>query len=452
MKMDAEWMKRMNLVDFLSSHYGLKFRRSGKVWKACSPFTDETKPSFTVHRKGNGHWLFKDFSGGGGPGGSIIDFVMLKENFSDTGKAIAHIRSLVEPSRSPRVVEARKDANGEKVREEQYDLPTMYEAIARNDAGASRHYLADRGIGEELVERLSREGLLLHNRHEGKSWCCFVVRDRSGTLKCLDNHEIGGDGKFVLGRKHVFSLDFDKLSESERVYVTEGIIDYLSMKEMLPPAEVGFALLGNQPIIEAELIGGCHELVLALDDDHGGTSGMFSLQERFPEKEIRVYDLEGNKDPNELLRTIKGRKRHDLSRERKMELYREFHMSENRSDLARKWGLDRTYLYDIIRECEGSMAEGLSAHKRGRPSSEPRTLAEALEQLKLMERERRHEAREKERWMVRSEFLKLRLKWSEIEVAEMRGEITAEEAESGKEVKKKRQLKKNEQGGGSPVD
>ena len=79
MDRSVDALKQVNLVDFLSRHYGLEFRRQGAAFACRSPFTEDRRPSFFV-RLVKGHWLFKDFSSGAG--GTIFDFVRMKERLS----------------------------------------------------------------------------------------------------------------------------------------------------------------------------------------------------------------------------------------------------------------------------------------------------------------------------------------------------------------------------------
>ena len=77
-----ETYKQVNLVEFLTEHYGLKFKKSGSGYVAGSPFGADKKPSFFVRQLGS-HWLFKDFSSG--LNGSIIDLVGHLEQLSGVG-------------------------------------------------------------------------------------------------------------------------------------------------------------------------------------------------------------------------------------------------------------------------------------------------------------------------------------------------------------------------------
>ena len=434
MESRIEGLKRLDLVDFLSRNYGLRFRRIGKQFVCPSPFTEENRPSFFV-RLVEGRWLFKDFSSGFG--GSIIDFVQRKEGFGSIRDAWVHIVGLISPAMMCEGRLEPMDLSGKGP--ESYDVGDLYCRFKEEDVSVCRDYLLGRGISEGLVRALIREGELLHNRYKGRSYCCFAVRDAEGGLQCLDNHRIDGPEKFVLGRKSIYTRDWEVLSRSEEVFVCEGIIDYLSVKTMEDDNLSGIALLGNRLNFDPALLGNARVLISALDHDHGGYGAFYELGKQYPDKRIEPYDLEGRKDPNELLMAIKEGKGRRLSAEKKLKLYQEFIQTENKAELARKWGVDRSYMYEIARECEKSLLETLEGRKPGRkPGGKPATLDEAWERIKELEKQYEQEATEKELLYCRSEFLKLRLEWSEAEAAELRGEVVDE----GKGRVGKRQIKK----------
>jgi hypothetical protein len=88
----------------------------------------------------------------------------------------------------------------------------------------------------------------------------------------------------------------------------------------------------------------------------------------------------------------------------------------------------------------------LSDRKPGRPpKGKPATLEEALQRLEELEKQYVREATEREKQYCRSEFLELRLKWAEIEAAELRGETVNEEKgpERKHQAKKKRKNKRS---------
>jgi transposase InsO family protein len=270
-----------------------------------------------------------------------------------------------------------------------------------------RRYLLERGIKPELVEELISDGTVVHNRHEGRSYCTFAVRDKTGQLKCLDNHAVEGSGKFVLGSKSPFSREWEALEHAKVVFLTEGIIDYLSVKTLEGTPPPGLALLGNQLCFAPALLEQAEVLLSAMDDDRGGNSAVLDLKITYPDKEVRIYDLEGYKDPNELLVAVRSGKGRRLSPERKMQLYREFQLAENKAELAARWGIDRSHLYEIVRDCEAALVGALASRKVGRPpKGKPTTLAEALERIEQLERQYEQEAtrREEQAYMLYHEL------------------------------------------------
>jgi DNA primase len=448
--MDArvEALKQVNLVEFLTEHYGLEFRRRGAAFACRSPFTEDSKPSFFV-RLVRGHWVFKDFSSG--TGGTIFDFVRMKENLGSFSEALSFIRRLLghcpvyQVKQSDSAADS-SDNTASSSSDRPYDVAALYERFRQEDPEVCRRYLLSRGIAGDLVETMIQDGTVVHNRHHGCSYCTFAVRDDQGDLKCLDNHAVDGDRKFVLGSKSPFSLEWQEVKRARTVFLTEGIIDYLSVKTLERQPPPGMALLGNQLCFELSILERAEVLLSAMDDDRGGNSTVLDLKEAYPEKEVRIYDLEGYKDPNELLVAVRSGKGRRLSPEKKLDLYREFQQAENKAELAARWGIDRSHLYEIVRACEAALVGALASRKPGRPpKGKPATLAEALERIQELEAQYEQEATEREELYCRSELLALRLKWAEIEAAEARGEKVdeAKGPEKRAHVKKKKKKRRS---------
>jgi transposase-like protein len=454
-----EEIKRLNMVEFLSRHYGLDFSKGGVSappvgavggqYRCLSPFNDEHNPSFFV-REVNGHWLFKDFSSG--HGGSLIDYVQHKEGFDKVSEALSYIEHLLGveaggcsecsegassrlPSSTVSTPPSTSSISSIRKPSDVYNVEEIYNKLLRNDVMHSREYLLERSINPEVVDHLCRGKLLVHNEYKGHSYCCFAVFNAKGELCCLDNHQIGGDGKFVLGHKQPFSLDWSQLPLSERVFVTESIIDYLSIKTLEGFDFRGVALLGNVLNFSSELFGSAREVVSALDGDRGGFRAFLDLEEKYSDRDrvIGVYDFGDSKDANEYLQKRKERQRGKrLSAEDKLSLYRDFQRSENKLEVASRWGINRSYMYEIVKECEEFIVLGFSGRRVGRkPEGEPETLQEARERLKELEGENRRIDEERERYWVRSEFLKVRLKWAEQETGEPGGKHGEEESDAG---------------------
>ena len=430
-----ETYKQVNLVEFLTEHYGLKFKKSGSGYVAGSPFGADKKPSFFVRQLGN-RWLFKDFSSG--LGGSIIDLVGHLEQLSGVGAILRRLEQLAGGHCTSVAVEEKPSET-----RRGYDVDQLYHSFCGQDPDVCRRYLISRGIDTHLVETLIADGEVVHNCYQGKSYCCFAVRDGSGSLQCLDNHEIDGSGKFVLGPKHVYSRDWQELPHASEAFITEGIIDYLSMKTLEGKKIAGIALLGNQLIFDPDLLSGCTRIISALDEDRGGTAAFVDLVDCYPDKEVTQYPLRNYKDPNELLQS--GSRFRRLSPEEKLSLYRTFQRSDNRSELAREWGLDRSHMYAIVRDVEEMVISGLSSRRPGRrPMDQPQTIPDAWQQIDELKEQNRNLSLERDETICREEFLKLSLKWSEIEAAELRGEPFDEKTGvlKKKQIKKKRKRKR----------
>jgi DNA primase len=299
-----EALKQVNLVEFLSRHYGLQFRRRGAAFACISPFGEESIPSFFV-RQIDGRWLFKDFSSG--TGGTIFDFVRMKEKLGSFTEALIFIKRMM-PSSSFGYERGSPSRSGS-VATRRYNVNALYERFRQEDPGVCRQYLLRRAIHPALVEELVRDGTVVHNRYGGRSYCCFAVRDAAGALRCLDNHAVEGRRKFVLGSKSPFSREWKEVKRAQIVFLAEGVIDYLSVKtlECTPPP--GLALLGNQLSFERSLLERVEVLVSAFDGDRGGNSALAALTQRYPGTKIQIYDLKGYKDPNELLLSLQSGKK-----------------------------------------------------------------------------------------------------------------------------------------------
>jgi len=438
MKQAIEYLKRLNLAELLSRHYHMQFGHNGNVYASLSPFGEESEPSFFIKQESDGHWLFKDFSSG--YGGSIIDFVLLKENLKGVSDAIKHLQRLLNPNAGSNMpgVPAREITTAGKA----YDVNYIYDQIKDNNIDACGDYLLKRGILPSLVDQLIDEQIVLCNQHNNVSYCTFAVYDKAKDLRCLDNHQIDGTRKFVLGHKHLFSMDWPQLPTSSRIYICESIIDYLSIKTLDGVSSTGIALLGNQLNgYDLRFLNNAHTLVSCFDNDGGGFSGYLDLTEKYPEKQIEIYELQANqKDINDRLVSEKqSAAAQNLTAPDKLAIYQAFVRGDNRSQLASEWGIDRSYLYKIVKECEQIILSNFNDKLPGRKSANDvanKSAATSLiEQLKT---ENRQLARDKEYYYAKSEFSNLRLKWSEREVSELKGEKDEKKAHIKKKRNKKR--------------
>ncbi len=433
--MTIDESKQLNLVEFLIRHYGMEFNREGKRWSSFSPFKEERNPSFIVHCR-NGQWLYKDFSSDSG--GSIIDFIMHKEDISSPSEALGFINRIKGTGYRGMTIKQAAEKS-----ETAYDLDYVYRKIKSEDAGPAYEWLKRRGISASLNAELKKADIVRVNRKNGETYCCFEVRDESGKLRCLDNHQIGGRKKFVLGEKYLFTLDHERLNRSERVFVSEGIVDCLSILDIEGHDTASAALLGLTTKFLERRIPDAVEIISALDADDAGISKTLDLKESFPDKRVTAYDMEDHKDPNELLTAIRSQKRKSLSQDKRMELYEDYIRSENKSEVAGRWGVDRSYMYEIINDCRRFIQEGYVHRRPGRKlKNEPKNMKEAMDRIRELEREKNKAEAEKELYYARSELASVRLKYAELEAAELRGDTIRKSQTDEPRPNKKRHIKK----------
>jgi len=102
-------------------------------------------------------------------------------------------------------------------------------------------------------------------------------------------------------------------------------------------------------------------------------------------------------------------------------------------------------MYAIVRDVEEMVISGLSSRRPGRrPMDQPQTIPDAWQQIDELKEQNRNLSLERDETICREEFLKLSLKWSEIEAAELRGEPFDEKTGvlKKKQIKKKRKRKR----------
>ena len=134
-----------------------------------------------------------------------------------------------------------------------------------------------------------------------------------------------------------------------------------------------------------------------------------------------------------------------LTAEDKLRLYEQFHQAENKAELARQWGIDRSHMYQIIRDCKQLLLSGLSDRGPGRkPAGQPDTVHDAWQQIKRLQEDNERLTIERDTLHCREELMGIRLKWAEIEAAELRNEPVDEKKGPKRKphVKKKRKKRR----------
>jgi DNA primase len=139
----------IDIVDVVSRHVVLK--KAGRNYQGLCPFHPEKTPSFSVNREKN---LFKCF--GCGEAGDALSFLMKRENqtYSEVIREMALDQGIqiLSEGHSPEQAAQQQDK-----KQLIYDLNQAtlkwFQGQLASDAGAStRHYLANRGMSDALIQ------------------------------------------------------------------------------------------------------------------------------------------------------------------------------------------------------------------------------------------------------------------------------------------------------------
>lgn len=340
-----------DIVEVISAHTDL--RRQGARMVGLCPFHEERTPSFSVDPQEKLYHCF-----GCGVGGDVIKFVEEKEGlgFTDAVEMLAD-RYGVELERE------QEDPRAEARRQRRQRLEQLLERTAAyyahylwesQEAGRAREYLAERGLGEEVlrafgvgfapsawdkilvlgqragfgVEELRAVGLAQRGRSGGeydrfRSRIMFPIRDRRGRTLGFGGRAMRSDQ----GAKYVNTAETDFFHKSEMLYgldrakaaiakagravVVEGYTDVLALHQAGVEEAVGVmgtAITGEQV---ATLSGMVEEVVLALDADSAGQEAMLRAQRVASGRRmrLRVAAMPAGEDPAEMMSEADGAER-----------------------------------------------------------------------------------------------------------------------------------------------
>jgi len=98
----------------------------------------------------------------------------------------------------------------------------------------------------------------------------------------------------------------------------------------------------------------------------------------------------------------------------KLRFYKEYQSRQNMSEVARVYGIDVSYLREIISECDQVLLTHFRQKKVGRrKADEPQDIAEAVQQMRTLKSHYHELAKEKEELYIKNEFMKLQLSWAQ---------------------------------------
>jgi DNA primase len=359
MNLTCETAKQLNLVEFMEKNYRYTFTPKGKSYSSVSPFIDEQNNGFTVSYK-HDHWLFHDYASG--YCGSIIDFVIYKEVLTGVSEALCFIEN-----HSGKINGTPIESSGAIG----YDVAYIYEKIRNNPTEQIQQYLQSRSIPQSLISRFEAQGVLCANSVDNKKYCSFVIRDPQGNIQCIDNHAIEQREKFILGRKGVFTLDWQQLQSSKTIFVCESIIDYMSILAMNGEQIPGMALLGTSLMAAPTLFDKADHIISGFDNDEGGRDGLRRFRHLFGSCRFSSFMMDGCKDANEYLQKNPGKRLQYSLKKLDSDEKCTIALSVNKSsrELAEEYGVHHSTIHDIQKECKQVLHEHLEnkPQQTGRP-------------------------------------------------------------------------------------
>jgi len=340
-----------DIVEVVSAHTDL--RRQGARWVGLCPFHEERTPSFSVDAQEKLYHCF-----GCGVGGDVIKFVEEKD-----GLGFAEAVELLADRYGVELEREQEDPRAEARRQQRRRLEQLLERTAAfyssylwesKEAGKAREYLAERGLGEEVlrefgvgyapsawdkilvrgqragfsVEELRGVGLVQRGRGGGeydrfRSRIMFPIRDRRGRTLGFGGRAMRADQ----GAKYVNTAETDFFHKSQLLYgvdkakaaiakatravVVEGYTDVLALHQAgveEAVAVMGTAITGEQV---ATLSGMVEEVVLALDADSAGQEAMLRAQRVAAGRKmrLRVAAMPPGEDPAEMVAEPEGAER-----------------------------------------------------------------------------------------------------------------------------------------------
>jgi DNA primase len=348
----AESLERVkqtaDIVEVVSAHTDL--RRQGARWVGLCPFHEERTPSFSVEPQEKLYHCF-----GCGVGGDVIKFVEEKE-----GLGFAEAVELLADRYGVELEREQEDPRAEAKRQRRRRLGELLERTAAfyssylwdsKEAAKAREYLAERGLGEEVlrafsvgyapsawdtillrgqragfeVGELRGVGLVQRGRGGGeydrfRSRIMFPISDRRGRVLGFGGRAMRSDQ----GAKYVNTAETDFFHKSQMLYgvdqakaaiakagravVVEGYTDVLALHQAGVEEAVGVmgtAITGEQV---ATLSGMVEEVALALDADSAGQEAMLRAQRVAAGRRmrLRVAAMPAGEDPAEMMAEADG--------------------------------------------------------------------------------------------------------------------------------------------------
>ena len=336
-----EIIDRNDIVEVVSIY--AKLKRSGRTYRGLCPIHNDRKnPSLSVDPQAR---LFKCF--GCGAGGTVINFIMAKENldFMEAVKLLADRAAIPMPERqTPQEARAEAQRRDKKARMLEIHKETaryFYKCLCDKENDVALKYLRNRNISNETIKKFGigyapqKSGLGRYLREKGFSFseaeeATLIYKGESGhydkfrgrvMFPVFDLREnviaFGGrtifddkakymnsNGSLIYNKSQtLFAFNFAKDSSDDEFLLMEGNIDVISLHQAgftNAVAPMGTAFTPEQ----ARLIKRYkNKVVLCYDSDAAGQKAVYAAGKILMDEgiSVKVMTVTGAKDPDEYI-------------------------------------------------------------------------------------------------------------------------------------------------------
>lgn len=280
----------------------------------CGSGTGKNKTgAFSIMKDGQ-HW--KCFScGESGDIFSLVGKIEGIESFPEQKERIKSIFNAYDNEEIQRAAQAREKEKRDMKDEKAEDYTAFFDEANKHIMETDYH----RGISLGTLNRFN-VGYVAewkHPKSDGKHKAPALIIPTSKESYIARSAKPGYDGKFKVGKVHIFNSEILKNPPYQPIFITEGEIDALSIIDAGGQA-IAMGSAANVDLLLAEIKNANpgHAFILALDNDETGKETAEKLVEQFQKLQILFFisplfnganvDEAGNiqaeyKDPNEAL-------------------------------------------------------------------------------------------------------------------------------------------------------
>ena len=327
---------RSDVVDVISSY--VQLRQRGRLYTGLCPFHSEKTPSFTVYPNTQSYYCF-----GCGNGGDVITFIKNYENldYIEAVKLLADRAGMQMPDDSSQDDSYRK----KRILEANRQAAKFFFKTLNSDAGReARIYLRRRGLSDETITRFGigyapddwsqlKDFLISKGFKENelvdaslcsmgrngrtfdffRSRVMFPVIDVRGQVVAFSGRTMGTDSRKYVNTKDtpvfkkskiLFGMNLAKNAGTKRVILVEGQMDVISLHQAGftdAVATLGTAITDEHALMLSRYV---EEVLVCYDADEAGQKATRRAIDtlRLAGIPTRVIQLEGGKDPDEIIR------------------------------------------------------------------------------------------------------------------------------------------------------